>query len=189
MPPNGTGSPPPGRASGDPFFAKSNSLVTNQTHSGDDGTAGTNQKGSGTTTLGGRLGRGVGLSRPGRDRHGWVTSRPAGIGHGKAWRQAGVVLSFAAWPAGWASPSRRGRGVGLLWVVVRCSGCTDLRKEKKKNSLLIYKKISLLTSCSSTSCYSIFFIFFFFFFFLKSFSEAFNQNNIYKKINVNIIQR
>jgi hypothetical protein len=68
-----------------------------------------------------------------------VTSRPAGIGHGKAWRQAGVVLSFAAWPAGWASPSRRGRGVGLLWAVVRCCGCTD-EKRKKKISLLIYKK-------------------------------------------------
>uniref|UniRef100_A0A2N9GFI0 Uncharacterized protein n=1 Tax=Fagus sylvatica TaxID=28930 RepID=A0A2N9GFI0_FAGSY len=33
-----------------------------------------------------------------------------GIGHGKAWRQA--------WLAGWVSPSRRGRGVGLLWAVV-----------------------------------------------------------------------
>ena len=66
--------------------------------------------GSGTATPGGRLGRGVGLSRPGRDRHGWVTSRPAGIGHGKAWRQAGVVLSFAAWPTRWVS--------ALVWVVL-----------------------------------------------------------------------
>uniref|UniRef100_A0A2N9IUF7 Nuclease HARBI1 n=1 Tax=Fagus sylvatica TaxID=28930 RepID=A0A2N9IUF7_FAGSY len=50
-----------------------------------------------------------------------------GIGHGKAWPwggsllrgvASGVVLSFAAWPAGWVSPSRCGRGVGLLWAVV-----------------------------------------------------------------------
>jgi hypothetical protein len=79
-----------------------------------------------------------------------VTSRPAGIGHGKAWRQAGVVLSFAAWLAGWASPSRRGRGVGLVWAVVSCSAGTDLRKEKKNFDLLIYKKKYLCTGqCSS----------------------------------------
>ena len=76
-----------------------------------------------------------------------------GIGHGKAWRQAwpwggsllhgvasGVVLPFAAWPAGWVSPSRRGRGVGLLWAVVvagltGAGGWPDLRKKKKKISV------------------------------------------------------
>jgi hypothetical protein len=108
--------------------------VTNQTHSGDQP-------------------KGIGHGNPRRQAWPWVTSRPAGIGHGKAWRQAGVVLSFAAWPAGWASPSRRGRGVGLLWAVVRCSACTDLRKEKKKKKkivlslyikfLLIKKKFSV----------------------------------------------
>ena len=69
-----------------------------------------------------------------------MTSRPAGIGHGKAWRQAGVVLSFVAWPAGWASPSSRGRGVGVLWAVVRCSAGTNLRKKK---SVDFWQKISL----------------------------------------------
>ena len=76
-----------------------------------------------------------------------------GIGHSKAWWQAwpwggsflrgvasGVVLPFAAWPAGWVSPSQRGRGMGLLWAMVVAGltgggGCTDLRKEKKKFSV------------------------------------------------------
>ena len=125
-----------------------------------------------------------------------------GIEHSKACRQAwpwgrsllrgvasGVVLSFAAWLAGWVSPSRRGRGVGLLWAVVvagltGAGGCIDLRKEKKKKSLLIYKKISLLvviTSCSS--------IFFFFFFSEINFLKLLIKIIFIKKINVNVIQR
>uniref|UniRef100_A0A2N9F3K7 Uncharacterized protein n=1 Tax=Fagus sylvatica TaxID=28930 RepID=A0A2N9F3K7_FAGSY len=63
----------------------------------------------------GSPGRGVGLS-PRRDR-GVGLSRP------------GLAVGWFS-PAGWVSPSSRGRGVGLLWAVVRCSGCTDLRKHR-----------------------------------------------------------
>jgi hypothetical protein len=64
--------------------------------------------GIGTARLGGRLGRGVGLSRPGRDRHGWVTSRPLGSGTarlgGRLGRgvvlSSGVGISFKPWPWG-----------------------------------------------------------------------------------------
>ena len=74
--------------------------------------------GSGTARLGGRLGRGVGLS-------------------------------FAAWPAGWVSPSRRGSGVGLLWAMVvagltggggwphRCWWLYRSEKRKKKISVVL----------------------------------------------------
>uniref|UniRef100_A0A2N9IL66 Uncharacterized protein n=1 Tax=Fagus sylvatica TaxID=28930 RepID=A0A2N9IL66_FAGSY len=76
-----------------------------------------------------------------RDRHGSTTSRLLGSARQglAAGLASGVGLSFPAWPAGWVSPSRRGRGVGLLWAVVVAGltggggGFTDLRKEKKKS--------------------------------------------------------
>jgi hypothetical protein len=66
---------------------------------------------------------------------------------------SGVGLSFAVRPMG-RSPLRGvASGVGLLWVVVVAGltgggGFTDLRKERKKISLLGYKKISLLVVLS-----------------------------------------
>ncbi|GMY09671.1 hypothetical protein FCV25MIE_04910 [Fagus crenata] len=102
QPPNGTAPPPPGRAPLPliPFFASSNSLGANPL----------------VQTVGIGHGKAWVTSR----LLGWVTSRPLGSGTARLGGRLGrgVGLSFAAWPAGWVSPSRRGRGVGLLWAVV-----------------------------------------------------------------------
>uniref|UniRef100_A0A2N9EK27 PX domain-containing protein n=1 Tax=Fagus sylvatica TaxID=28930 RepID=A0A2N9EK27_FAGSY len=94
---------------------------------------------------------GIGHGKPPRQAWPWVTSRPAGIGHGKppqqAWpwvtsRPAGISTASHRGRLGWSllrgvasgvgSPSSRGRGVAVLWAVVRCREQREKREQREE---------------------------------------------------------